>query len=119
MLAMVRTIISVLLLAAGVATVCFTVFLFGQCVQIVNGNLSADTAVAQTVLRDVIRQVAADSPNGIKPPDVAGPLYTRLTTYGLFGLLLIAVAGWRQFRGTIQSTKPATFAPQTDSQQTE
>ena len=93
---MFRHLLSLSLLILGIAIVAFSIFLFGQCLQITKGNLSADTLIAQTVLHDVIRQQAIRSPNGIKPQDLAGPLFTRVILYGLSGFVLICLAGWRR-----------------------
>ncbi len=90
-------IVSAILLFTGLTIVVWCGVLFRQCFLLVHGNLSADTLLAQTLLHDVIRQVASQSANGIDPNDVAGPLYSRVFFYSRAGLALIGIAAWRHF----------------------
>lgn len=92
-----RRIVNAILLFTGLTIVVLCGVLFRQCFLLINGNLGADTLLAQTLLRDVIRQVASQSPNGINPSDVSGPLYSRVFFYSLTGLALIGIAVWRHF----------------------
>lgn len=78
----------------GAAIVAFSALLYRQSVQIAGGNLSSETHLAQYVLQDVIREMAAGSPNGIKPEEAAGPLKRRVAIYSLCGIAMVSLGAW-------------------------
>lgn len=94
---MIRSAINGVTCAVGVLIVAVCIFLFVQCRQFADGDYSANTKFAQTVLSDVIRNISARSANGVKPSDVARAMYTRVSCYTMVGVLLIGIAWTRQY----------------------
>jgi len=103
---MMRTLAPITLVLTGAAIVALSVLLYRQSVQIARGNLSAETHLAQFVLQDVIGEVAAGSPNGIKPEEAAGPLKRRVAIYSLCGIVLVSLGGWL-LANDVAGTSPA------------
>ena len=101
---MARTIcVIVFIVGCGIVALC--IFLFGQCVEMANGNWSEETYTTQFVLYDVIQNEGRRS--GINPGKIAGALYARVFLYALAGFVLIAISSWRLVRRMVSDSKPA------------